>query len=168
MNQLKKWSSHSLDNLSICLICASEKFSGVFNEIRTHDLCDATQVNLLGSCFRKRSFSGARMRQLLRLPNMCEDHFFNLFISSQLSGFIAQLVRALQPQFNISVSNFKLLLLFLAENKAIEWYLINFSVRKGVSSVWQPDQTKTSTKAKDLHSKVTESTMLAFLDWREN
>ena len=75
------------------------------------------------------------MRQLLRLPNMCEDHFFNLFISSQLSGFIAQLVRALQPQFNISVSNFKLLLLFLAENKAIEWYLINFSVRKGVSSV---------------------------------
>jgi len=54
MNQLKKWSSHSLDNLSICLICASEKFSGVFNEIRTHDLCDATQVNLLGSCFRNR------------------------------------------------------------------------------------------------------------------
>ena len=143
------------------------------------------------------------------MPSMCEDHFFNLFISSQLSGFIAQLVRALHQlcrshgfefhwrhlnNFQVHIwdncwdcpasvriissihlsttiqhfCNFKLLLLFLGENKAIEWYLINFSVRKGVSSVWQPDQTKTSTKAKDMRSKVTESTMQAFLDWRES
>ena len=35
--QNKKWSSHLLDNVSNCFICAGE-----FNGIRTHDLCDTS------------------------------------------------------------------------------------------------------------------------------
>ena len=41
-DEMKKWSSHLLDNLSYCLM-STWKLSGVFNWIQTQDLCDAVE-----------------------------------------------------------------------------------------------------------------------------
>ena len=85
------------------------------------------------------------MRQLLRLSRKCEDHFFNSSLNHN-STFL--------------FSNFKLLLLFLGENKAIEWYLINFSVRKcpvcdnQIKQRHQQKQKTCAVKYQNLHCKL--------------
>ena len=111
-DELKKWSSHLLDNLSDCLICIPEKFQRDSNPRPLRCRCSALtnwtlkplrceQVNLLGSCLP--------VKGMMSEWNVCEVWLRDELKkwSSNLLDNLSDYLICVPEKFQVSLTGFK-------------------------------------------------------------